>query len=233
LDEASFLQIRSFWPDVADPFSRIVPDGCFLVRTEDDWTQALRTRTVDFARTDRCPALADLLDEAREDAERRGWTPIDDPTDDGACALELEGVHCRIEPVKLSLRVAFHQPWPADAGAPVETSEMFQNLVRKLLKLGGEPARLTKEVALSGEESAAFSIDVLTERASMPQGDARLIERLRSLAFIDAEDGSWVSAATASQQFDVVARVRFPHGQSGNVEVEMLKVRSRASHSGA
>jgi hypothetical protein len=235
VDEASFKEVDSLWPDVSRPFSRVVPDGCFLVRAEDDWisgASALRTRTVDFARGASCPELELLLEEAREDAERRGWTPLDDEGRSAEALYELEDVHLMISVARTRLlgratrvlRVAFHQPWPPDAGAPVETSEMFQNLVRKLLRLGGAPERLTKEVTLDGRVESGFRIDVLRESVLIAR-DPNISTNLEKIGFAESEGGSWISGTTASPPFDIAARVR----EIGDrVEVEMTKVRVRS-----
>jgi hypothetical protein len=234
MDAASYEQILSFWPDVARPFSRVVPDGCYLVRTEDDWTEgqgATRTRTIDLARGSACPAIEQLIEEAKEDAERIGWTIVDEDTTDEEVVLELESVLCRIHAATVrvfggaarALRVAFHQPWPPDAGAPVETSEMFQNLVRKLLKLPGSPERLVKEVTLDGLPDTAFQVDRLRERVVIAN-DPQLLRRLEMIGFSLAQDGTWRSAATIAPPFEITAEVE---ASGDRVVIEMTKVRIR------
>jgi hypothetical protein len=236
MDEASFLQIRSLWPDVAAPFSRIVPDGCLLARTIDDWTRstgandALRIRRIDLVRGDRCPPIEDLREEAREDAERRGWTLVDEHTNARQAVLELESVLCFIKPDRLVsagsplevLSVAFHQPWPKEAGAPVETSEMFQNLVRRLLRLGAPPERLFKEVTVDLTDLSRA--DVLRERVWMAR-DPDLSARLAPLGFAPLKDRAraWFSN-TVSGTYAIEAMVL---EADQRVEVEMVKLRLR------
>jgi hypothetical protein len=228
MDEPSLLQVRSLWPDVAAPFSRIVPDGCVLARTTDDWTastergiDALRIRRIELVRSQRCPEIAELCEEAREDAERRGWTPVDEETTEHEQVLELEGVICRIRPDAFSggaLSIAFHQPWPSDAGAPVETSEMFQNLVRKLLRLGGSPDQLVKEVTV--DRTDLSRADRVRERVRLPM-DPALVTRFGPLGFAVSKEGVWISQ-TISQNHEIEARIE-ERGQ--RVLVEMIKSR--------
>ncbi len=229
MDDASLLLVRSIWPDVAEPFSRVVPDGGLLVRTLDDWQSGpptLRIRALDFARGPACPELDDLLEEAAEDAQRRGWTPLDEEPAEGARALEIEGVVLRasIERARprgpgAVLRVAFHQPWPDDAGAPVETSEAFQLLVRKTLALGGQPSRLVKEVTLDPDDPSRA--DVVKERVQLP-ADRRLITRFGGLGFaFDEQTEAWVHRTTAGV-YEVVATVREAFA---SLQVEMVRAR--------
>ncbi|MCK6548711.1 hypothetical protein L6R52_22900 [Myxococcota bacterium] len=225
MDDQSLKQLRSLWPDVAGPFSRIIPDGCTLIHTLDAWTggrSALRRRLVDLARAEHSPELEALLDEAEEDADRRGWTRLDD--DDAGAApgeriLELEGVLLRLairdtkvlgEPWPV-LRVVFDQPWPPDAGAPVETSDMFQNLVRQLLKLGGHPERLSKDLVVDPFDLTRA--DVLEEVVELPK-EREIMRELVKLSFTPEPDPRgepgdlvFVSKTTTSTH-DLTARVR-------------------------
>lgn len=231
MDEASLRQIHSFWPDVSGPFSRVVPDGCFLVRALDDWSggrRPVRRRSIELAPGDSAPTLDALCDEAREDAERRGWVLVEEETAPSESVHELEGVLLRIGSSRVPvlggalpvLSVAFDQPWPLDAGPPVETSEMFQNLVRRLLELSAPPERLAKEVIVDVLDFTR--IDLLRERVAL-ESDPRLPTRFGKLGFMESGDapGLWTSR-TATPTHDIVATVKETHA---NVEVEMIKRR--------
>lgn len=214
VDLRSHRQIKAFWPDVAQPFAEIVPAGCHLVRTEDEWragSNATRRRLVDLYRADDAPDLDELLEEACEDAFREGWTPLHDPGEPPR--YELEGVilnvaaaECRLllgaMPV---LRVQFDQPWPPDYGPPVETSEMFQNLVRRLLRLGSEPERLMKTVIL--DPLASARADVLVELVEMPCPE-NLLPRFDELSFVapSRPGAPWISS-TIEGDNEITARV--------------------------
>lgn len=210
--------MRSLWPDVAGPFSRVVPDGCVLSRTLDVWRPGSRMRTIELVRGPRCPPIDELLEEAKEDAERRGWTPIDDRED----AYELEGVVLllsRVSPRALSAK--FEQPWPLDAGPPVETSETFQKLTREALGLGGEPLALSKEIVVDPFELSRA--DAVTERVELPL-DPELIKRFPRIGFTYDEAIEAWQMGSIFGDYRLSARVRESFDR---VRVEVIKVRLR------
>ena len=220
-------QLRQFWPDVAEPFSEVIPSGCLLVRTEDEWRAGeTRRRLVDLRRADDAPDLDALVEEAAEDAFREGWTPLHEEGE--APRFELEDVILTVDrarcPLLLGetevLRVQFDQPWPADFAAPVETSEMFQNLVRSMLRLGEDPQRLLKIVVFDPLSSARS--DVLHELVEM-RAPEDLRPRFDELSFSPpaAPGGPWVSKETTGE-YVVTARVTKTDGWA---KVEMEKRR--------
>src|SRR5262249_44628506 len=138
-----------------------------------------------------CPTLVEIIEEAIEDAERRGWTRLDDDLD----VFELESVHLSIEGHLGNFRVTFQQPWPHDAAAPVETSDAFQNLVRKALMLAGSPRLLGKEVVVDLFEPARA--DRLVEWVVLPH-DPQLITRFARTGFdFDIEHDAYVAKLNA------------------------------------
>jgi hypothetical protein len=221
MDSKTLEQIRSIWPDVATPFSRIVPDGCVLARAIDDWRPGLRTRRLELTREEGAPALLELIEEACEDAERRGWCPLDD----AERAFELEGVILRVGRALVrrtaALWASFEQPWPKDAGAPVETSEAFQNMVRKALGLGGEPLRLSKEITVDPFDISR--IDSLKEAVDLPL-DQQLITRFPKIGFTyDEEVEAW-SMGSVFGDYEMIARVRESFDRTS---IEVTKTRLR------
>lgn len=234
MDADTEAQVRSFWPDVAGPFARVIPDGCRLVRLLDDWTggpRPLRRRRLELVPAPGSPRLRELLEEAREDAERRGWTRLDDAEAPGVVVLELEDVLLRLEltAVELlgahtrTLAAAFDQRWPTDAGAPVETSEVFQNLVRRLLRLGGEPERLVKEVTLDPLGPLGASQAERIREVVELSNDRDLRSALLGLAFGPEPGGgpAWVSESSGGSR-ELRARVL---ERPGRVEVELTSSR--------
>jgi hypothetical protein len=240
MDAQSLQQLKSFWPDVAGPFSRVIPEGCYLVHTTDTWSGGqvpVRVRVVDLARHPGCPPIGELIEEAVEDAERRGWTPLDHDSEhssappaaaaDSEHVLELEDVLLRIGAARVTmtggvlpvLRVSFEQKWPSDAGPPVETSEMFQNLVRKLLRIGSDPAKLVKDVTVDLTDLRLA--DVLRELVLLKK-DHPLDVDLAKLDFrFDHPSRTWVSETTSGTHI-IAARVR---DVASDVEIEMTKRR--------
>lgn len=230
MDDASLLLVRGLWPDVADPFARVVPDGCALVRALDDWAMLpspVRVRRVELTPGPGCPGVEALLDEVAEDAERRGWTPVDEETSDEERVLEIEGVILRARAAEVvlaagaveTLAVSFHQPWPDDAGAPVETSEAFQALVRKSLKLGGSPTRLVKDVTVAVADPGRF--EAVRERVDLPI-DPTLIARFGALGFaFDEVTEAWMQhSVSGDQRLRAVVREAY-----ASVCVELVRVR--------
>ncbi len=214
MDLPSLTQIESFWPDVAAPFAEVVPGGCRLARTEDEWragTDAFRRRRIELSPEPDAPELAELLEEASEDAFRHGWTPLDDGR------FELEDVILTLEADRY-LVVEFLQPWPPDHGAPVETSEMFQNLVRRLLRLGGEPARLEKRVIVN--PLAIMTAEVLEETVEMPSDEA-LGGALATFGF-EAQDATCWRSVETTETHRITASV---WKTDGWVKVQMRKAR--------
>ncbi len=154
MDPQAFQLTQHLWPDVAQPFSEIIPHGCAIVRTDDDWCtepHPKRKRALDLLPAPDTFDVTELAEEACDDAIREGWTPLFDDGQDPC--FELEDVHLFVSKTTLKtreaerevLRVVFDQPWPPDAGAPVHTSQRFQDLVRKLLRLQEDPVRLRRE----------------------------------------------------------------------------------------
>jgi hypothetical protein len=221
MDERVLQQIRTFWPDVAGPFSRVVPDGIVLARSTDDWRPGVRLRGLEFARGEQCPEIDELLEETREDAQRRGWTPLDDEDD----AYELEGVVLRIAEMVRNgtpvLSVSFTQVWPAELGAPVETSETFQKMVREALSLGGEPSRLVKVVISDPLDERR--IDELRETVELPL-DAGLISRFPRIGFTYSESLEAWEMGSIFGEYDLRATVRESFDR---VVVEVKKKRLR------
>jgi hypothetical protein len=213
MDADVFERVRSLWPDVAPPFSRIVPDGCDFLRASDDWRPGLRVRKLLLRRGQGAPPIAELLEEACEDAERRGWCRLEDEH-----SFELESVILRVEKQLIQstavLSVRFEQPWPVELGAPVETSEIFQRMVRQVLGLGGEPVRLLKEV----------SLEVLHERVELPL-DPKLIAHLPRVGFAYDET---VEAWVIEQSFDVSDMRALVRESFDRVTVEVNKTLSRS-----
>ncbi|MBK6684402.1 MAG: hypothetical protein IPG45_08000 [Deltaproteobacteria bacterium] len=205
MDEQAWKVIHTVWPDLLQPYRELVPHGVALLRSEDDWTllpHPVRRRALDLAPTPRSPDAEALAEEAAEDALRAGWTELD-PVE-GVRFFETEGVHLSIglvtTPLLLgatpSLRLAFDQPWPDDAGAPVETSEMFQNLVRRLLSLDGEPQRLGKWVTMDPQDPGRS--DVIRELVTLPSRES-LLPKFEELGFRppDQPGGAWISESTS------------------------------------
>lgn len=205
MDDRAWRLIETVWPDLLGPFRELVPHGVALVRSEDDWNllpQPVRRRALDLAPTPHSPDVEALAEEAAEDALRAGWTELD-PVE-GARFFETEGVHLSLGVVTTpllvgrgpSLRLAFDQPWPEDAGAPVETSEMFQNLVRRLLALGGEPERLAKWVTMDPNDPGRS--DVIRELVTLPSLES-LLSKFEELGFRPPEQpgGAWISESTS------------------------------------
>ena len=214
MDPPSLIQISSIWPDVAAPFDEIVPNGCRLARTEDEWragSDAFRRRRIELSPEPGCPALDELLEEAGHDAFRQGWTPLEERR------FELENVILTLEPIEDRIAVEFLQPWPPDHGAPVETSEMFQNLVRKLLRLGGDPERLMKTIIVN--PLAIMTADVVDELVEMPCSE-ELASRFAELGFTPLGD-EWTSQEKTSTH-DIHAYVRM---RDAWVQVRMRKQR--------
>lgn len=227
--ERTHRQIRSFWPDVAEPFAEVIPSGCLLVRTEDEWRRGVRRRLVDLRPDDGAPDLDTLVEEAQDDAFRHGWTPLHE--DGETPRYELENVILTIRTGRVDLligdcevlRVQFEQPWPEDYDAPVETSELFQNLVRSLLGLGGDPERLAKTVVF--DPLSAARADILYETVEMPSTES-LAARFDELAFVPPEEpgGPWKAQDTVAEN-----EVRtFVTKSDGWVRVEMEKRRMLA-----
>lgn len=221
MDDRVVQQLRTFWPDVAGPFSRVVPDGCVLSRSIDDWRPGVRLRGLELARGASCPDIDELLAEAREDAERRGWTPIDE--DEGTYELESVVLRAEVKERKAGpvLSISFTQVWPTDLGAPVETSETFQKMVREALSLGGEPSRLVKEVVYDPHDDSR--IDVLRETVELPL-DAGLITRFPRIGFTYSEASEAWEMGSVFGEFDLRARVRESFDR---VVVEVSKKRLR------
>jgi hypothetical protein len=216
MDLPSLTQLESFWPDVAAPFDEIVPNGCQLARTEDEWRageDAIRRRRVELVPLPGSPALDELLEEAHHDAFRHGWTPVDHRR------FEHENVILTLETIEDRIAAEFLQPWPPAYGPPVETSEMFQNLVRRLLRLGADPMRLEKRVKVS--PTAIMTADQVEETVEMPCEEA-LESRISELAF-RREAGEWISEETTATHA-IVAWVR---KDGGWVRVRMRKSRNR------
>lgn len=201
MDPRAQVLLEAVWPDLVRPFQEIVPGGVALLRTEDDWTRLptpVRRRAIDVAPTPNTPDLEALLEEVALDAVRAGWTELDPGP--GVRFFEIEGVHLSVGPVTtplllgeaVSLRLAFDQPWPVDAGAPVETSEMFQNLVRRLLALGGEPLRLAKWV--TNDPLDPQKATITRELVTLPSIES-LIGKFEELGFEPPANagGPWVS----------------------------------------
>ena len=214
MDPPSLHQIQSFWPDVAAPFDEIVPGGCRLARTTDEWRggiDAIRRRRVELVPEQGTPDLAELLEEASHDAFRHGWAPLDDGR------FELESVVLTLEMAEDRLAAEFLQPWPPDHGPPVETSEMFQSLVRRLLRLGADPARLEKRVIVN--PFALMTADLVDELVEMPC-EEELRERFDELGF-RAEGADWISNETTSTH-QITAFVR---KEQGWVRVKLRKAR--------
>jgi hypothetical protein len=190
MDPQSLTQIASIWPDVAGPFDEIIPGGLRLVCLEDEWRggDAIRRRKIELTPEPGAPALEDLLEEATHDAFRMGWTPLDEGR------FELENVILTLETIEDRIAAEFLQPWPDDFLAPVETSEMFQNLVRKLLRLGADPARLAKHIVVNPLQ--LMTADVVDETVEMPS-DEDLTPRFDEVGFT-REGSSWISRETTA-----------------------------------
>lgn len=221
MDAETFDQLRALWPDVAAPFSRILPDGAQLSRTIDEWRPGSRVRTVEAVRGERCPELEELLEEAREDAERRGWTADDDHPG----TYELEGVVLRLGTAVTKrgpvLKASFEQTWPKDAGAPVETSETFQKMTREALSLGGEPLSLKKEIIVDPFQLSRA--DSVRERVELPL-DPELIRRFPKIGFTYDEALEAWTMGSIFGDYEMIARVRESFDR---VSVEVTKTRIR------
>lgn len=169
MDAPSLVQIESFWPDVAAPFDEIIPAGLRLAAAEDEWwggVDARRRRRIELTRVEGAPSIEELLDEAEHDAFRAGWTPH------GPGLYELEDVILALA-LREGLSAEFLQRWPPDHGAPVETSDMFQNLVRRLLRIGTDPVRLSKRVEVS--PAALMTANVLEEEVDLGREEGGLV----------------------------------------------------------
>ncbi len=227
----SLAQIQAFWPDIWRPFQELIPADCRLVFAEDLWSldEEVRRRTIGIAPTSNAPPLDALLEEVCDDAIREGWTALHE--EDEAPSFELENVlfYPRIDasqpespssaPTK-TLRLQFAQPWPQEAGPGVETSEMFQKLVREMLSLGGEPERLEKSMVLDPDRQ--MRADRVLEVVEMPSTeDLRVHFRALSFAKPAEEDGYWISKEK-SETYDITALVR---QWNGRCEVTMLRTR--------
>lgn len=203
MDGPSLKQVESLWPDVAEPFDEVVPAGCRLTLASDEWRSggdARRVRRIELTPEPDAPSLGELLEEAREDAFREGWTPLEDGT------YELEDVILTLEAASERLAVEFSQPWPPDAGPPVETSDMFQNLVRELLGLAADPQRLAKIVLVHEVEQMVAAM--LVEEVEMPSPE-NLIRAFDELGFEPPgqEGGDWVSTETTDSH-EITAHVK-------------------------
>lgn len=194
MDPPSLRQVETLWPDVAQPFHEVVPAGCRLTVASDEWHaggDARRVRRIELTPEPHAPPLAELLEEASADAFREGWTPLEDGT------YELENVILTLDALPDRLAVQFAQPWPPDAGAPVETSEMFQNLVRELLGLAADPKRLAKMLLVDpGSEMSAAEV---VEEVEMPSPE-NLIGAFDKLGFSPPGEtgGDWISTETTA-----------------------------------
>jgi hypothetical protein len=69
---------------------------------------------------------------------------------------------------------------------------MFQNLVRRLLRLGADPARLLKRIVVS--PLAIMTADVVDELVEMPS-EEDLLGRFAALGFV-REGQTWASSET-------------------------------------
>ncbi len=205
MDERAWKLLQTVWPELVGPYRELVPHGVAMLRTEDDWTllpHPVRRRALDLLPLPGAPQLEALAEEAADDALRAGWTELD-PIEE-VRFFETEGVHLSIglvtTPLLLgaapTLRLAFDQPWPDDAGAPVETSEMFQNLARRLLALGGEPERLGKWVTMDPQDPGRS--DVIRELVTLPSTES-LLPKFEELGFRppDVPGGAWISESTS------------------------------------
>lgn len=222
-------QLAAFWPDVAKPFSEIIPAGCVLARIEDEWRagrDASRRRLVEVFGAEHTPSLEELYEEACDDAFREGWTPMSEPGEPARYELENVRLDVTMESCRLLLgtrpvlRVQFVQAWPPDFGAPVETSDMFQNLVRNLLRIGSDPERLMKTVVF--DPMAKARSDVLIEVVEMACPED-LLPRFDELSFSPPSHpgGAWVSTETMGE-YAIEARVT---KAAARVRVEMEKRR--------
>jgi hypothetical protein len=225
VDEAIKRQLEGLWPDVTGPFGEILPSGVLLYRFEDDWsvTGPLRRRGVDLGQGPTCPPIEELIDEVAGDAIRADWDEIE-PLD-GHRRFETEGVVLTLAEAttplligsRPSLRISFDQPWPEDAGPPVETSEMFQNLVRRLLSLGGEPLRLGKIITLDPQDGARS--DVIRELVELPSLES-LVDKFEELGFVPPEvpGAPWISKSS-SKAYTIYAEV-LKRGDRASVVME-------------
>lgn len=229
MDASTAKQLASFWPDVAKPFAEVIPIGCHLARIEDEWragADASRRRRVEVFPGEDAPSVDELLEEACDDAFREGWTCMSDPGEPARYELENVRLDLRAQrcPMLLGerrvLSAQFVQAWPPDFGPPVETSDMFQNLVRKLLRLGEDPDRLIKTVTF--DPMAKARADVLFELVEMPCPE-NLLPRFDELSFTPpVEPGAaWVSTETSGEH-RITARVTKAEGR---VQVIMEKRR--------
>ncbi len=229
MDASTAKQLAAFWPDVAKPFAEVIPIGCQLARIEDEWragSEASRRRRAEVFPGEDAPSVDELLDEAKLDAERAGWTRMSDSED--PATFEVENVHLDLRTAECNLLLGarrvlsaqFVQAWPPDFGPPVETSDMFQNLVRKLLRLGEDPDRLMKTVTF--DPMAKARADVLFELVEMPCPE-NLLPRFDELSFSPPAEpgGAWVSTETTGEH-RITARVT---KADGRVQVIMEKRR--------
>jgi len=229
VDPRNYGQLRGFWPDVAGPFAEVTPAGCALVRMEDEWKAgrgSKRRRAIELIREPNAPDIEELSEEATEDAMREGWTALHE--DGEPARLELENVVLSITATESTLlvgaaevlRLQFDQPWPADAGAPIETSEVFQRLVRHDLRIGAEPDWLLKEVVF--DRFNLSKSDIIREAVQMACPE-NLLPRFDVLGFLPPNEtgGDW-RINTSTEVYEVVSTVK---KSNDRVHIQMLKTR--------
>ena len=119
------------------------------------------------------------------------------------------------------LTATFEQPWPWDAGAPVETSEAFQKIAREALSLGGDPIALKKEIVVDPFELSRA--DSVRESVELPL-DPELIRRFPRIGFTFDESTEQWTMGSIFGDYELKARVKETFDR---VRVEVTKTRMR------
>lgn len=235
MDSRTRRQIAGFWPDLIDLLLDVVPDGSLPVRLVDDWRETkdyydIRRRTVDFLPTETDSAEL-LVEDAFVAAQGDGWRPADDDDEPTVEVLEQGEMTMRVGVVATEVagastpccRLSVEQPWASDVAPPVDSSDLFKDVVSKVLRLDQFPVALYKEVFLDVGDLARSA--KMVERVRFLT-EIDLVPRLRKNGY-EAADDSWSlwTARDQLSQAELTAEVRL---EFGAVRLELTKVRTKS-----